>query len=195
MEVVYDKAAVQKYIKQVGTVGEQMSRRQDEILNLLNSCKQQYNRIHTKLEEVEHRAYNREENSESMWQSAELEYATARRTAENAEDKDTKNAAIQRMQQAQIMRAEADEECAKASVAYSKASGDLRSLSELWEGNTPAPGSQAHRVVDDMASSLRLVANGNSDLSEYMSIMDKAIRPCMISQVKEGYLIKAIQIL
>lgn len=174
MEVGYDKAALQEYMDQVVTVGEQMHRRQDESLNLFNSCKQQYNRIHTKLEEVAHRAYNQVENAESMRRSAEFEYETARRTAENAEDEDTKNAAMQRMQRAQVMRAEADEECAKASVAYSKASGDLRSLSELWDGNAPALESQAHRVEDGMASFSRLVANGNSDLGEYMSIMDKA---------------------
>ena len=174
MEVGYDKAALQEYMDQIGTVGEQMHRLQDESLNLFNSCKQQYNRIHTKLEEVAHRAYNQVENAESMRRSAELEYETARRTAENAEDEDTKNTAIQRMQQAQIMRAEADEEYATASVAYSKASGDLRSLSELWEGYAPALESQAHRVVDVMTSFSRLVANGNSDLGEYMSIMDKA---------------------
>lgn len=174
MEVGYDKAALQEYMDQVVTVGEQMHRRQDESLNLFNSCKQQYNRIHTKLEEVAHRAYNQVENAESMRRSAEFEYETARRTAENAEDEDTKNAAMQRMQRAQVMRAEADEEYAKASVAYSKASGNLRSLSELWDGNAPALESQAHRVEDGMASFSRLVANGNSDLGEYMSIMEKA---------------------
>lgn len=174
MEVGYDKAALQEYMDQVGTVGEQMRRRQDESLNAFNSCKQQYNRIHTKLEEVAHRAYNQLENAESMQRSTELEYETARRTAENAEDEDEKNAAMQRMRQAQVMRAAADEEYSKASVAYSKASGDLRSLSELWDGNAPALESQAHLVEDGMASFSRLVANGNSDLGEYMSIMDKA---------------------
>ena len=174
MEVGYDKAALQEYMDQVGTVGEQMRRRQDESLNVFNSCKQQYNRIHTKLEEVAHRAYNQLENAESMQRSAELEYETARRTAENSEDEDEKNAAMQRMRQAQFMRAAADEEYSKASVAYSKASGDLRNLSELWDGNAPALESQAHLVEDGMASFSRLVANGNSDLGEYMSIMDKA---------------------
>lgn len=174
MEVGYDKAALQEYMDQVGTVGEQMRRRQDESLNVFNSCKQQYNRIHTKLEEVVHRAYNQLENAESMQRSAELEYETARRTAENAEDEDEKNAAMQRMRQAQVMRAAADEEYSKASVAYSKASGDLKNLSELWDGNAPALESRAHLVEDGMASFSRLVANGNSDLSEYMSFMDKA---------------------
>jgi len=174
MEVGYDKAALQEYMDQVGTVGEQMRRRQDESLNVFNSCKQQYNRIHTKLEEVAHRAYNQLENAESMQRSAELEYETARRTAENAEDEDEKNVAMQRMRQAQVMRAAADEEYSKASVAYSKASGDLRNLSELWNENAPALESQAHLVEDGMASFSRLVANGNSDLDEYMSIMNKA---------------------
>ena len=86
MEVGYDKAALQEYMDQVGTVGEQMRRRQDESLNVFNSCKQQYNRIHTKLEEVAHRAYNQLENAESMQRSAELEYETARRTSENSVD-------------------------------------------------------------------------------------------------------------
>ena len=174
MEVGYDKAALQEYMNKVGAVGEQMRRRQDESLNVFNSCKQQYHRIHTKLEEVAHRAYNQLENAESMQRSAELEYETARRTAENAEDEEEKNVAMQRMRQAQVMRAAADEEYSKASVAYSKASGDLRNLSELWDGNAPALESQAHLVEDGMASFSRLVANGNSDLGEYMSIMDKA---------------------
>ena len=39
MEVGYDKAALQEYMDQVGTVGEQMRRRQDESLNVFNSCK------------------------------------------------------------------------------------------------------------------------------------------------------------
>lgn len=174
MEAGYDKVALQEYMDQVGTVGEQMHRRQDESLSLFNSCKQQYNRIYTKLEEVAHRAYNQVESAESMRRSAEFEYETARRTAENTEDEDTKNAALQKMRQAQIMRAEADEEYAKASMAYLKASGDLKSLSELWDGNAPVLEAQAHRVEDGMASFLRLVTNGNSDLGEYMSIMDKA---------------------
>lgn len=174
MEVGYDKVALQEYMDQVGTVGEQMRRCQDESLNVFNSCKQQYNRIYTKLEEVAHRAYNQLENAESMQRSAELKYETARRIAENAEDEGEKNAAMQRMRQAQVMRAAADEEYSKASVAYSKASGDLRNLSELWDGNAPALESQVHLVEDGMASFSRLVAKGNSDLGEYMSIMDKA---------------------
>lgn len=174
MEVGYDKAALQEYMDQVGTVGEQMRRRQDESLNVFNSCKQQYNRIHTKLEEVAHRAYNQLENAESMQRSAELEYETARRTAENAENEEEKNVAMQRMRQAQVMRAAADEEYSKASVTYSKASGNLKNLTELWDGNAPALESQAHLVEDGMVSFLRLVTNGNSDLDKYMSIMDKA---------------------
>ena len=174
MEVGYDKAALQEYMDEIGTLGENMCRRQDESLNLYNSCRKQYTRIHTKLEEVAHRAYNQLENAESMQRSAELEYETARRTVENTEDEDEKNAAIQRMRQAQVMRAAADEEYSKASVSYSKASDNLRNLSELWDGNAPALELQAHLVEDRMASFSRLVANGNSDLGEYMSIMDKA---------------------
>lgn len=174
MEVGYDKAALQDYMDEIGNLVENMRRRQDESLSLYNSCKQQYNRIHTKLEEVVRRAYNQVENAESMRRSAELEYETARRTAENAEDEDSKNAAMQKMQQAQMMRAEADKEYAKAAAIYSKASGDMKNLSALWEGNAPVLESQAHRIEDNMASFSRLAANGNGDLGEYMGIMDKA---------------------
>ena len=159
---------------EIGTLGENMCRRQDESLNLYNSCRQQYNRIHTKLEEVVRRAYNQVENAESMRRSAELEYETARRTAENAEDEDERNSAMRRMQQAQMMRASAEEEYSKASNAYSKATGDLKQLSELWNENAPALESQAHLIEDGLSSFSHLVANGNSDLGEYIGIMEKA---------------------
>lgn len=174
MEVGYDKAALQEYMDEIGTLGENMCRRQDESLNLYNSCRQQYNRIHTKLEEVVRRAYNQVENAESMRRSAELEYETARRTAENAEDEDERNSAMRRMQQAQMMRASAEEEYSKASIAYSKATGDLKQLSELWNENAPALESQAHLIEDELSSFSHLVANGNSDLGEYIGIMEKA---------------------
>lgn len=174
MEVGYDKAALQEYMDEIGTLGENMCRRQDESLNLYNSCRQQYNRIHTKLEEVVRRAYNQVENAESMRRSAELEYETARRTAENAEDEDERNSAMRRMQQAQMMRASAEEEYSKASNAYSKATGDLKQLSELWNENAPALESQAHLIEDGLSSFSHLVANGNSDLGEYIGIMEKA---------------------
>lgn len=174
MNVKYDKAALQEYMNQVGVVGEQMHRKQDESFNIYNSCKQQYTRIHTKLEEVMHRAYNQVENAESMRRNAELEYETARRSVENAEDEDEKNITMQRMQQAHIMQEEADKVFSKASAAYSKASSDLRNLSELWEEHYPVLESQANRLEDCMLSFSRLVANANSNLGEYISIMDKA---------------------
>lgn len=174
MEAGYDKVALQEYMDQICSVEGEIHRLQDESLNLYNSCKQQYNRIHTKLEEVAHRAYNQLENSESMQRSAELEYEIARQAAENAEDEDRKNTAIQKMHQAQIRKAEADRECLKAAAVYSKASEDIKNLSALWERDAPTLETQVHRIEDNMASFSRLVANGNSDISEYMSIMDKA---------------------
>lgn len=174
MKVGYDKAALQEYMDQVGSIEEKMHHLRDENLNLYNSCKQKYNRIYTKLEEVAHKAYNQVENAESMRRSAELEYETAKRTAENTEDEDTKNAAMNRMWQAQVMQAEADEVYLKASIAYSKASGDLKNLTELWNEKASVLESQAHRVEDGMASFSQLVVHGNSDLGEYMVIMDKA---------------------
>lgn len=172
MEVGYDKSALQEYMDQVVTVREQMRLRQDECLNAFNSCKQQYNRIYTKLEAIAYRAYNQIENAESMQRSAELEYEAAYKIAENAED-DEKNAALQRMRQAQVMRVKADEEYSKACVAYSKASDDLKNLVELWDGKVSTFESQVRCVEEGMASFSQLVANGNSDLGVYMSIMDK----------------------
>lgn len=174
MGVEYNKTALQEYMDQISCIGEQMHRQQDESFSIYNSCKQQYNRIHTKLEEATHRAYNQVENAESMRRNAELEYENARKNAENAEDENTKNVVTQRMQQAQVMLTEADEEYLKASVAYKKASEEQKKLSDLWDGNALALESQVHRIEDGIASFSRLVANGNSDLGEYMSIMDKA---------------------
>lgn len=185
MNVKYDKAALQEYMNQVGVVGEQMRRKQDESFNIYNSCKQQYTRIHTKLEEVMHRAYNQVENAESMRRNAEIEYETARRSVEHAEDEDEKNVAMQRMRQARIMQEEADKVYSKVSADYSKASSDLRNLSELWEGRYPLLESQANRLEDRMLSFSRLVANANSDLGEYISLMDKA-QDTLHENSKEG---------
>ena len=48
MEIEYDKAALQEYLSQIESIREQMHRRQDESLNLYNSCKQKYTRIYIK---------------------------------------------------------------------------------------------------------------------------------------------------
>lgn len=174
MELEYDKAVLQKYMNQIENVGRQMQLRQDESFNLFTSCKQQYSRIHTKLEEASYNAYNQVENAESMQRNAELEYETARRITENDEDEDNQNAAIQRMQSAQAMKNEADEEYDRASAAYSKASDDLRRLSELWDGNINGLELRAHSIENGMVTFLRLAEDGNSDLSEYMNVMDNA---------------------
>ena len=159
---------------QVRTVGEKMHRRQDEGLNLFRSCKQQYNRIYSKLEEAVYRAYRQVEDAESMQRSAELEYEAARRSAETAEDEEAQNAALQKMQRVQEMRADAAQQYAQASAAYSGASGNLKSFSAMWEKNAPTLEAQANRVEDGMASFLQLVSHSNSDLGEYMSMMEQS---------------------
>lgn len=185
MEIEYDKAALQEYLSQIESIREQMHRRQDESLNLYNSCKQKYTRIYTKLEEVAHKAYNQMENAESMRRSAEIELETATRIAENSENKDTISAAMKRIQQAQIMQVEAGEEYIKASSAYEEASGNLKELSKMWDENAPILESQFSHIEECMISFLRLVDNGNSDLDEYMNIMDKA-RAALYGDSGEG---------
>lgn len=170
----YDKAALQEYMDRVGAVGEKLQRRQDESLNAFHSCKQQYERIHTKLEEVARRAYNQLEQAESMQRSADLAYAEARIDAETSETDEYRLAAQQRMQQAQEMQMQANGAHARAMVAYEKAAADLRSLTELWDANAPALEAQARRVEDGAATFARLTADGNSALGQYMTVLDKA---------------------
>lgn len=175
MKVEYEKVALQEYMDQVGTVVELMHRQQDKSISLYNSCKQQYNRIHTKLDEVARKAYNQVENAESMLRSVEIEYENARRIADNSEDENERCNANERMRHAQAMHSEADEEYSKASAAYSKALGDLKQLSELWDEHASILESFAYRAENAMVAFSQLLGNGNCDIGAYIDIMDKGM--------------------
>lgn len=169
-QVSYNKAALQAYMEQAENVRVQMQRRQDESVNLYYSCKQKYERMYTQFEEVARSAYNQMGNAESMQRCAELELEYARRSAENESDR---NSAVQRMQRAQTMWVEANEEYVKASGVYSKACKDLQNISTLWNEYASSLELQVRRIEENRGVFLRLVANGNSDLNPYIGLMEK----------------------
>ena len=174
MEITYDKAALLEYMDRIGAVGERMHRRQDESLNALNSCRQKYSRIHTKLEEAVHRAYNRLEQAESNLREAELEYELARCEEDRAKNDDELGIALGRVQLAHIRLSQAQAERQRADEEYRKAQGDLRNLETLWVTHAPALESQARALEGGLVTFSRVAASGNSDLNEYMGVMDQA---------------------
>ncbi|MCD7822655.1 MAG: hypothetical protein LUG86_01345 [Oscillospiraceae bacterium] len=174
MELRYEKAAIVEYIEQLSTVSEQMTRQMDESLNLYNTCRQQYTRISSKLDEVAYRAYSKLEDAESLRRSAEAEYMSAQQMANSSDDEDTVSAARQRMLKAQQSMAIADAEYSEASAAYEKANEDKRNLSQLWEEQSATLDSLANGIQDGFTTYSRVVSSSNDDLEEYMSFMDKS---------------------
>lgn len=174
MELSYDKAALQEYMDDIGSVGESVRRAKDESFTLYNSCKQQYTRLYTELEQANRKAYNMVESAESMQRAADAEYELAMRRLENAEDDSEREAAQQQLRNAQAHQTEAAHEMSAASAAYAKAQANMKKLTDVWERYQPSVESAAHKVEDGLSSFTTLVSNGNSDLGEYISIMDKA---------------------
>lgn len=174
MELSYDKAALQEYMDDIGSVGESLRRAKDESFSLYNSCKQQYTRLYTELEQANRKAYNMVESAESMQRAADAEYELAMRRLENAEDDSERESAQEQLRSAQARQAEAAHEMSIASAAYAKAQANMKKLTDVWERYQPSIDSAAHKVEGGLSSFSTLVSNGNSDLGEYMGIMDKA---------------------
>ncbi len=174
MELSYDKAALQEYMDDIGSVGESLRRAKDESYSLYNSCKQQYTRLYTELEQANRKAHNMVESAESMQRAADAEYELAMRRLENAEDDSERESAQEQLRSAQARQAEAAHEMSIASAAYAKAQANMKKLTDVWERYQPSIDSAAHKVEDGLSSFSTLVSNGNSDLGEYMGIMDKA---------------------
>lgn len=170
----YDKAALQEYMDDIGSVGESLRRAKDESFSLYNSCKQRYTRLYTELEQSNRKAYNMVESAESMQRAADAEYELAMRRLENAEDDSEREAAQEQLRTAQAHQTEAAHEMSIASVVYAKAQANMKKLTDVWERFQPSIDSVAHKVEDGLSSFSTLVSNGNSDLGEYMGIMDKA---------------------
>lgn len=174
MELSYDKAAFQEYMDDISLIGESMRRTKDESSMLYISCKQQYTRLYTKLEQAIRKAYNMVESAESMQRSADAEYDLAMRLLEDAEDDSVQETARRQLHRAQELRAEAEAEMATASDEYSKAQSDMKRLTDVWEKYQLQLESVAQKVEDGLSSFITVVNNGNHDLGEYIGIMDKA---------------------
>lgn len=174
MELSYDKAALQEYMDDIGSVGESLRRAKDESFSIYNFCKQQYTRLYTELEQANRKAYNMVESAESMQRTADADYELAMRRLENAEDDSERESAQEQLRTAQARQAEAANEMSVASAAYAKAQANMKKLTDVWEHYWPSLDSAAHKVEDGLSSFSTLVSNGNSDLGEYMGIMDKA---------------------
>ena len=174
MELSYDKAVLQEYMDDIGSVGESLRRAKDESFTLYSSCKQQYTRLYTELEQANRKAYNMVESAESMQRAADAEYELAMRKLENAEDDSERESACEQLRSAQAHQAEAAHEMSTASAAYAKAQANMKKLTDVWERYQPSVESAAHKVEDGLSSFTTLVSNGNRDLGEYIGIMDKA---------------------
>ena len=174
MELSYDKAALQEYMDDISGVGESLRRAKDESFTLYNFCKQQYTRLLTEIEQANRKAYNMVEAAESMKRVADANYELAMHRLENAEDDSERESAREQLRSAQASQAEASHEISVASVAYARAQANMKKLTDVWEHYQPSVESAAHRVEDGLSSFNTLMSNGNSDLGEYMDIMDKA---------------------
>lgn len=174
MELSYDRAALHEYIDGINGIGEIMRRSKDESSTAYYSCKQQYTRLYTEMEQITRKAYNKVEAAESMQRTAEAEFDIAMRLMENAEDENVQESVRQRLQHAQGLRAEAEAEMAVASAEYSKAQAKMKSLTDVWDKYQSQLESASHKVEDGLSAFVTVVGNGNRDLGEYMNVIDKA---------------------
>lgn len=174
MELGYDRAALHEYMDDINGVSEIMRRSKDESSTVYYSCKQQYTRLYTEIEQITRKAYNKVEAAESMQRTAEAEFGLAMRLMENAEDENAQESASRQLQHAQELRAEAEAEMAVASAEYSKAQARMKSLTDVWARYQSQLESASHKVEDGLSAFVTVVGNGNRDLGEYMNVMDKA---------------------
>ena len=174
MELSYDRAALHEYMDDINGVGEIMRRSKDESSTVYYSCKQQYTRLYTEMEQITRKAYNKVEAAESMQRTAEAEFDLAMRLMENAEDENAQESARRQLQHAQELRAEAETEMTVASAEYSKAQAKMKSLTDVWDRYQSQLESVSHKVEDGLSAFVTVVGNGNRDLGEYMNVMDKA---------------------
>ena len=77
MEVIYDRAAIQEYMDDMGNVGTSLRRMQDRSVNQYNSCRMHYTRLHAEAEQAVKRAENRVREAEANLLYAQQEYAAA----------------------------------------------------------------------------------------------------------------------
>ena len=163
-----------EYMDDINGVGEIMRRSKDESSTVYYSCKQQYTRLYTEMEQITRKAYNMVEAAESMLRTAEAEFDLAMRLMENAEDENAQETARRQLQHAQEIRAEAEAEMAVASAEYSKAQAKMKYLTDVWDKYQSQLELASHKVEEGISAFVTVVGNGNRDLGEYMNVMDKA---------------------
>ena len=174
MEISYNKTAVLEYINDINNIGASLQRERDESFNQYNSCKQQYSRLHTEIEEEIRRAYNMIEEAESLQREADFECSSAAAMLSSAETESERAAAQRRISEAQAKQAEAARELAIARAEYARAQSHMNKLIGVWERYQPAIETAATRANDEYVSFNSYVNNGNRDLETYMDSMDKA---------------------
>lgn len=173
METSYDKAALQEYVSDINAVGELMRRTSNESHAQYDSCKQQYTRLYTELEQKLRRAVNMVDSAESLHRTAETEYNLAIRILENSEDETERNSARQKLAYSQTLLAEAEAEMTTASAAYTKAQADMRRLTNVWERHQSKLDVDAQHAEEGLAAFFSIVNNENSALNEYIDAMGK----------------------
>lgn len=174
METIYDRAALQQYMDDVDSINKSLKQRQDESIQLYNSCKERYTRLASELEQEKRTAYNRVEAAESLCRAANAECEKALRALENAENENERSTAHNHLQQARQRQASAYNEFAKANAVYAQVQANIQRLTDIWNQHSPAATIYANTTEERYSSFVQLVSHGNSALGEYMAMMDKA---------------------
>lgn len=159
---------------EIGNVENTLSFERDMSLNSYNSCKQQYTRLQTKIEEEIRRAYNQLEAAESMYRSAAAEYDAAMSRASSAEDDSDRSAAQSQADYARQRMADAEVEIARANEALARANGAMGNLTNVWAQYSPSAEAAANRIEDNYVAFSHLTSNGNNDLGQYIGLMEQA---------------------
>ena len=172
METTYDRAALFEYMDDAASVGDSLKHTRDEVVNHFKKCRQQYSRLHTELEQRIRKAQNAINYSESEIAFARAEYDAAC-NASNEND-DSSQYAARRMHDALIRIHIAEDELTTATSEFGKAKSMMKSLTEVWEQHILTAESLHQAVEDNYSTFFSLMTKGNSDIGEYIGIMDKA---------------------
>lgn len=155
-------------------ISESLQRKKDESFSAYSSCMQHFSRLHTELEEANRKAYNMVESAESLQRTADMEVDMALRMLSDAEEESEISAAQDRLSYAQAMQVQAAQEMAVASAAYEKARSNMQKLTAILDRHQPSLNTSVKQIETGASSFITLANNGNRDLKNYMSMLDKA---------------------
>lgn len=175
MQIVYDRAAVQQLMEDMGAVGENFRRAQDRATGIFRSCRERYTRLQGEVEQLLRRCQNDYYEAEGELRAAQAEYREAQREQEEQQENgQSSGGSGARLEQARRKMVQAQVELEKAEVALSGAQEKQQDLETLWsERGAPIQDAVA-RAEDRMHSYMVLVSNSSSDLGEYMDHMEQA---------------------